>query len=370
MTRCKRCIMDTSDKEIYFDQNGICNHCHDYDKKKELFGYNLEKSPKEHQKIIDTIKKNEAGKEYDCIIGISGGVDSSFLLHHAIRSGLRVLAVHVDAGWNSDIAVKNIQKICRKLNVELHTIVVDWPSMKELQRAYMFSGLPNLDVPQDHVFLAAMYKYAVKNKIKYMLNGSNIATEGILPKSWAYAATDFRIIRDVFKKHKRFGNLKKFPHFGLLKFLYYNRKITKINLLNYLDYSKEMAIKTLSDEYGWEYYGGKHYESRFTKFFQSYYLPVKFGYDKRLAHLSSLIVGGELDRNKALEIFLNEKPYNELDYKNDRDYILKKLEISESDWDNIIKSRNKSENEYKNNKKILASLLDLYRYRFKSLKNK
>lgn len=357
MRRCTRCIMDESDPLIVFDAQGVCNHCHEYDEVVKDFGYNPKTSPKEHDAIIEMLKQEGQGKEYDCIIGISGGVDSCFLLHHAVTSGLRVLAVHVDAGWNSDTAVRNIHKLCKKLDVELHTIVIDWPTIKELQRAYMFSGVANLDIPQDHVFISAMYKYALKNKVKYMLNGSNLATEGILPNAWGYDNLDYENIKDIFKKHKRKGNLRKYPHFGVFKYyLYYLKRTERINLLNYIPYSKQEAIKTLSELYGWEYYGGKHFESRFTKFFQSYYLPVKFGYDKRMAHLASLVVGGEMTREEALKQFEHDQPYDEAGIVADRDYILKKLDISIEEWETIMASPNKTEDDYKNNKHILHRL--------------
>jgi N-acetyl sugar amidotransferase len=352
--------MDETDKLIQFDDNGVCNHCHEYDRNKKLLGYDTETSPKKHNQIITLLKQNGKKKEYDCILGLSGGVDSSYLLHHAVKNGLRVLAVHVDAGWNSEIAVKNIHKLCEKLNVELHTIVIDWPTIRELQRAYMFSGLPNLDIPQDHVFLAAIYDYARKNKIKYLLNGSNLATEGILPRSWGYSNIDFKSIQDVFHKFKRKGNLNKYPHFGLLKYIFcIKNKIIRIDLLNYINYSKKLAIYDLEKFYHWEYYGGKHFESRFTKFFQSYYLTTKFNYDKRLAHLSSLIVGGEISRDEALDEYLNKKPYNEESLIEDRNYILKKLGISFSEWGLIMASENKNENDYKNNKKMIAFIKNI-----------
>jgi N-acetyl sugar amidotransferase len=348
--------MDETDPLITFNENGICNNCTEFDKKQSLFGFKSHSFPHDHNQIINKLKLYGKNKDYDCIVGLSGGVDSSFLLHHAITNGLRVLAVHVDAGWNSDVAVKNIKKLCSKLNVDLHTIVIDWPTMKELQRAYMFSGLPNLDIPQDHVFLASLYKYALKNKVKYMLNGSNLATEGILPISWGYSNIDFTSINDIFLKFKRKGNLKKYPHFSLLKYFMYKKKVERIDLLNYINFSKTMAIDTLSKLYNWEYYGGKHFESRFTKFFQSYYLPVKFHYDKRLAHLSSLIVGGELSRESALDSFINNPPYKKDEYLEDRDFILKKLDLNHSDWEYIMKLQNKTEDDYKNHKTFLSFL--------------
>ena len=359
MKRCTRCIMDESDPTITFDEQGVCHHCHLYDDIKLTQGYDPLKSPKEHQQAVDAIKKAGEGKEYDCIIGISGGVDSCYLLHHAVQVGLRVLAVHVDAGWNSDTAVRNIHKLCKKLGVELHTVVIDWPTMKELQRAYMFSGLANLDIPQDHVFIAAVYQYALKHRVRAMLTGTNVATEGINPTAWGYDNLDYTSIKSVFKTYKRKGNLRKYPHFGIFKYIYYRHKTTRYELLNMIDYSKKEAIQTLSEKYGWEYYGGKHFESRFTKFFQSYYLPKKFGYDKRLAHLSSLVVSGEMTREEALHQFNYDQPYDESSVLEERDYILKKLDLTLDEWKDIMASPNKTEDDYKNNKQMIAKLMNL-----------
>ena len=349
---CTRCIMDTSDPDISFDENGICNHCREYDKKVEKYGYRGDDT--RLSKVVDAIKRDGKGKEYDCVLGISGGVDSAYMAYVASQLGLRILAIHVDAGWNSDIAVSNIRKLCEKLDIDLHTIVVDWPTMKELQRAYMFSGLANLDVPQDHAFMAGVYKYASKYKIKYMLNGSNLATEGILPKAWGYSALDYRCIKSVYKKCGRNKiSLKKYPKFSLLSYIIFHKKIIRVNLLNYVPYSKKMAMDILQKEFGWEYYGGKHYESRFTKFFQAYYLPKKFNYDKKRAHLSSLIVGGEMTREEALKEIEDHSEYTEEQQLEDRDYILKKLDISKEEWDQIMKMKNRTEDDYATNKNLI-----------------
>lgn len=366
LNRCVRCIMDQSDPNNIFDEHGVCNHCHNFDRVKKIV--EQEKKKKSFDFILNEIKQNNKNKKYDCILGLSGGVDSSYLLHLAVKSGLRVLVVHVDAGWNSDTAVSNIHKLCSKLNVELHTIVVDWPTMKELQRAYMFSGLPNLDVPQDHAFLAATMKFARKYSLKYMLNGSNIATEGILPSSWGYDAMDLKQIKDVFKKHKRKGNLINYPKIGLINYLR-SSLLNRVNLLNYVDYSKKAAIDLLQKEYGWEYYGGKHFESRFTKFFQSYFLPLKHGYDKRLAHISSLIVGGEITRDEGLDIYENNNSYNQSEIDSDKEYILKKLNLSEEEWDKILKTDVRNEFNYKNQIKEKTILKKIYSLTIKKLKN-
>ena len=363
---CTRCIMDESDPDIVFDNNGVCNHCHQYDYNLEKYGYN-EKNRDNFIKKIEEIKRYGKGKKYDCIIGISGGVDSSFLLHLAVTNGLRPLAVHVDAGWNTDTAVENIHRLCKKLNINLHTIVVDWATMMELQRAYMYSGLANLDIPQDHAFLAATYKYALKHNIKYMLNGGNMATESIMPKSWGYTWLDFKQIKAVFKIHARNGNLKLYPHFNVIPYYLIKRRIKRVNLLDSIPYSKKMAIDLLHSNYGWEYYGGKHFESRFTKFFQSHYLPEKFGYDKRRAHLSSMIVNGEISREDALIEMENDNFYLEETMIEDRDYVLKKLDIPLKDWEQIMKSKNKSAADYPSSVfvfKIIDYLKNLKGYKY------
>ena len=350
---CTRCIMDTTDPDITFDADGVCSNCRQYEKDAALYGYQKGKSGKKLKELVRQIRRDGRGKEYDCILGISGGVDSAYMAYAASRLGLRVLAVHVDAGWNTDIAVENIRKMCDHLKLDLHTVVIDWQAMKKIQRAYMFSGLPNLDVPQDHVFLAAMYQYADKYKVRYMLNGSNLATEGILPSAWGYAAIDFRNIKSVYRKYGDERNVfKKYPHFGILKYIYYQKAIIRVNLLNYIPYSKKAAMETLEKEFGWQYYGGKHFESRFTRFFQACYLPEKFGYDKKRAHLSSLIAGGEMTREEALKEMADTSAYPKEQMMEDLEYILKKLDISQAEWKQIMSAPARSEDDYANSKKL------------------
>lgn len=356
---CNRCIMDTnSDPLIKFDKQGVCNHCHGFDAVVSKLPQTDEERTFVFNKLVSDMKEHGKGKEFDCVLGISGGVDSAYLAYIAKKAGLRILAVHVDAGWNTDIAVENIKKLCSKLEIELHTIVVDWNTMKELQRAYLFSGLPNLDVPQDHAFLAGTYKFAKKYGIDYMLNGSNHQTEGILPPNYGYAAIDYRNIKDVYKKCGRGRvSLKKYPKMSLFTYsLMYLGKTRRVNLLNYVPYSKKMAIELLHREFDWNYYGGKHFESRFTKFFQSYYLPKKFGYEKKRAHISSLIVGGEISREEGLRDMADDSGYTEHQMIEDRDYILKKLDISIYEWDAMMAADNKTEDDYKNNKKLMRQM--------------
>jgi N-acetyl sugar amidotransferase len=329
--------MDTSDPEIKFDDKGNCNHCNSalYRLKKNWF------PDKNGEKIvagiIEKIKREERNNEFDCIIGLSGGVDSSYLAYFAVNKGLRPLVVHVDCGWNSEQAVKNIENVVKTLKIELHTFVVNWEEMKDLQRAFFKASLPDQDIPQDHAIFAALYNFADKNKIKYVFNGLNFATESIMPGNWGYQAMDYRHLKSI---HKRFGEkkLNDYPHVNFFKrYIYYTliKKMKIINPLNYIDYRKDEVIDTMKRELGWQYYGGKHHESRFTKFFQSYYLPVKFNFDKRRAHLSSLIVSGQISRDEALNK-MKENVYAENEIENDLEYVAKKLDWSPTEFKAII----------------------------------
>ena len=333
---CTRCVMDTSDPAIIFDEEGVCSCCRRYDEQKALRGYRAGESEKELEPLVTQIKAEGKGKEFDCIIGISGGVDSAYLAYTAHKLGLRMLAVHVDTGWNSEIAVRNIERLCDKLSLQLHTIVVDWPTMKELQRAYLLSGLANLDVPQDHLLVAAVYRFARQYGVRYVLNGTNIATEGAAsPFSRQISCMDFWHIRSVYRKWGRGKSLRKYDHLSLVQARWKFTAIQQVNLLNYVPYAKKDAIETLSREFGWEYYGGKHFESRFTKWFQSVYLPRKFGYDKRRYHLSCLVNNGEMTREEALAE-LAQPPYPEEQMREDEEYILKKLDISPDQWAKVM----------------------------------
>jgi len=250
----------------------------------------------------------------------------------AHEHGLRVLAVHVDTGWNSEMAVRNIERVCNGLGYELHTIVMDWPTMKELQRAYMLSGLANLDVPQDHLFCAAVYRFAKEYGVKYLLNGSNLATEGASPPfSAQHSYRDYWEIQSVYRKHGRGKSLKKYIHLNLREAWFGVPGVTKVNLLDYVPYTKKGAIEFLTQRFGWEYYGGKHFESRFTKWFQSVYLPQKFDYDKRRYHLTCLVMNGEMTREEAIDE-LSRPAYPVADMREDEEYILKKLDITPEQW--------------------------------------
>jgi len=355
--------MDTSDPEITFDDEGLCNHCKSATEIKERVWFPNDAGEKLLENIVKKIKEDGKNQEYDCVIGLSGGVDSSYLVCKAVKDyGLNPLAVHVDAGWNSELAVNNIENIVKKLNIDLFTHVVDWEEMKDLQVAFLKAGVANQDTPQDHAIYSAVYNFAVKNKIKYMLSGSNFATESILPISWGYDAADSKHLKAI---HKLFGKikLKSYPivNFFEQHFKYpYIHKFTVISPLNYMPYDKNEAIDYLEKNFGWRNYGGKHHESLFTKYFQAYYLPEMFGYDKRRAHLSSLIVSGQINRNAALEE-LTKPLYDDIKLKEDQDYVVRKLSLTEEAFRKIIEAPKHLYSEYPNSESLLAVKIKVFR---------
>lgn len=349
---CNRCVMDTSDPLIQFNELGICNHCQDFDKRAAYVWHPNEMGAKHLKKMVEDIKHKNKHKKYDCIIGLSGGIDSSYLAYWAVKeAGLRLLAVHVDGGWNTEAAVNNIEKIVKTLNIDLATTVVDWEIMRDLQVAFLKAGVSNQDTPQDHAFFAGLYNFAIQNNIQTILSGYNFATESVLPKAWGYSAMDFDQIKHI---HQLYGkkSLGNFPRISFLKnYIYYPyiKRLKVISPLNYMDYQKDKAIGILEKELGWKYYGGKHFESRFTKFFQSYWLPVRFGYDKRKAHLSSLILSNQMTRLDALRI-LEQPPFDEKYLNSEKEFIYKKLNLTEDEFNRCLMLEKTSENRYKTNR--------------------
>lgn len=337
---CKKTVMDTSDPWITFDDAGVCNYVNTYnewDKTQRIKGVAAQQKLDE---ISSFLRKEGKGKDYDCIMGLSGGVDSSYMCHFVTKVlGLRALVVHVDTGWNSELAVNNIQNIVQKLNLDLHTLVIDWEEMRDLQLSYFKSGIANLDVPQDHCFVASLYQEAEKYNIKYIMNGGNMATESILPPAWGYDANDTTNLLAIHKKYGSKG-LKSFPLVSFYKYLFwypYVKKMQVIRPLEYIDYNKKDVKDFLIKELGWRDYGGKHYESKFTKFFQAHYLPTKFGYDKRKAHLSSLIVSGQMTREEALEE-IKQPLYDPVELEEDKIYFAKKLGLTMDEYIVIMSS--------------------------------
>lgn len=337
--QCSRCVMDTSEISIVFDQNGVCNLCKEFDSVTKKNWFPNSEGEKLLQNMIESIKSSGVGKDYDCILGLSGGIDSSYMAIKVKEWGLRPLVVHVDAGWNSEIAVGNIEKIIKHCNYDLHTHVIDWEDMRDLQLAYLKSAVANQDVPQDHAFFAALYHYATRNNIKYILSGGNIATEGISPKTWHGSAMDAINLKAI---HRKFGTrkLKSYPTISFFEYyIYYPliRGMRTFRPLNYMPYDKDMAIDFLQKEIGWRPYGRKHGESVFTKLFQNYYLPTKFGFDKRKPHLSSLIVSGQMTREEALAE-LSSPLYDMNELETDIMYFCKKLRITRDEFEVYMKA--------------------------------
>jgi len=359
--QCVRCVMDTSDPEITFDERGYCNHCNDYFEKTSKRAYQGKSSDKKLAQLIENIKKSGKGNNYDCVIGVSGGVDSIYTAYLAKKLGLRPLAVHMDNGWNSELAVSNIEKILKKLEIDLYTLVLDWEEFRDLQLAFLKASVPEAETPTDIAIPAALHKVAAKYHIKYVLSGGNYATEGILPKNWHYNAKDVKYLKAI---HEKFGTkkLNTFPTFGFEKEMYYKiaKGVRMIYPLNYIPYNKQESMKIIEKELDWKYYGGKHHESIYTKFVQSYILPKKFGIDYRLATFSTQICAGEMTREEALTE-LSENPYDIVSVEEEKKYICKKLVISLDEFDEIMKLPTKSYKDYANDEKKLEFIYNVYR---------
>lgn len=329
--------MDTTDPCITFDTHGTCNHCIEFDTITSKNWFPNEEGHRLWLAITEQIKATGHGKDYDCILGLSGGVDSSYLALKVHEQGLRPLVVHVDAGWNSELAVANVKAIVDYCNFDLHTHVVDWEEMRDLQLAYLRAGVANQDVPQDHAFFASMYHFAIRNRIRYILSGGNLATEAIFPKSWHGSAMDAINLKAIHKQYgerplKTYSTISFFEYYIWYPFV---KGMRTIRPLNYMPYNKAQAEEELRLKVGWRSYGRKHGESLFTKFFQNYYLPERYGYDKRRPHLSSLIVSGQMTRDEAL-IKLAEPLYETGELEIDIEYLCKKLHLSRTQFDNIM----------------------------------
>lgn len=323
--------MDTSDSNITFDAAGVCDHCRGFEEHVRPNWHPDARGKAEVEKTVAAIKASGKGKEFDCILGLSGGLDSSYMLHLVVKEfGLRPLVFHVDGGWNSDIAVNNIEMLTKKLGLDLYTEVINWEEMRDLQLAFFKSGVPHLDIPQDMAFIATLYHFANKHGVKWILNGGNISTECVRnPKEWLYYGTDMAQFRDI---HGKFGTrkLKTYPTSSILFHKVYLRYVKQMKVFKPLDllpYTKALAIETLQREYGWKAYPQKHFESRFTKFFEAYWLPTRFGFDTRRVQYSSLILTGQMTRDDALAK-LESPAYDPATIDDDFAYIASKLRIS------------------------------------------
>ncbi len=328
---CSKTIMDTTDRRITFDENDVSDHALNFYKNVKPNWELLQNDSSGLNKIIDKIKKDGKGRDFDCIIGLSGGLDSSYMLHIIVNEfQLRPLVFHVDGGWNSEIAVHNIKVLIDKLNLDLFTEVINWEEMRDFQLAYFKSGLPNLDIPQDHAFIATLYNFANKYKVKYILNGGNISTECVRnPLEYFYYGTDMLQIFDIKRKYCN-TRMKTYPFSSIFRHKIYLKYFKRINVfkpLNYISYIKKDAIKLLKKNYNWKDYPQKHFESRFTRFYEGYWLPKRFNFDTRKVQLSSLILTNQITREEALEM-IDQPVFDSLTEKNELNFVSNKLEIN------------------------------------------
>lgn len=356
---CARCVMDETDPGISFDADGVCSHCIEFETlQRPRLKLDLEGEALLAQHV-QRIKTAGLGRPYDCIIGLSGGVDSSFVALRVVELGLRPLAVHVDTGWNSELAVGNIQRIVERLRIDLHTVVIDWDEMRDLQLAFFKAGIANCDVPQDHAFVAVLYRTAAKHGVRSLISGHNLATEAVLPEAWGYTSIDRR---HLFAIHKAHGSrpLRRFPTYSLFEYTFWWPYVRGLKIFPILDYGplydKAAAKARLAAELDWRDYGGKHHESRFTKFFQSYYLPHKFGFDKRKAHLSSLIVAGQMSRADA-RAELEKPPYDPATIDGDIEFVAKKLGVRPDEFRAILSAPPRTHLDYQSNAVLIERLL-------------
>ena len=338
---CSRCVSDTTIPSIRFDERGICNFCKRHDEMEKKFPLN-ELGEQKLNRVIEEIKAKGKNKDYDCIVGVSGGRDSTYTLYTAVKMGLRPLAVHFDNGWNSEIAVGNIKKATTKLDVDLHTVVADWEEFKDLQKSFLRASVPDAEIPTDYVIISVLYQTAAEIGTNYILNGHSFRTEGIAPIGWTYM--DGRYVKSV---HKKFGKaeLKSFPILSLSKLVYYVtiKRIIYVPLLQYMVYNQEQVGDILKKELDWVYYGGHHHENIYTHFFQSYLCPKKFNIDKRKLEYSALIRSGQMTREDALkEIRENPYPYD----KEIVDYTISKLGLTKEEFEEILSAKPKTFHDY------------------------
>ena len=352
---CTNCVMDTTDSKITFDNKGVCDHCNTYYSDILPNWHTDERGDLALKNIVKKLKKEGKGKDFDCLMGMSGGIDSSYLLYvMVVKYGLRPLVFHVDAGWNSQIAVNNIERLVEGLGLDLYTEVINWEEMKDLQLAFFKSGVSQIDTPQDHSFFATMYKFASKHNIKHILTGGNYSTECVRnPLEWMYYQSDSIQLKDIYKKHGT-GKLKDYPITKILWhkiYLPYVKGIKLIRPLDYIPYNKDDAMQLLVEKYGYQKYPQKHFESRFTRFYESYWLPKKFGYDTRKVQYSSLILTNQMTREDALEK-LKHPAYDPKTIKQDFEYIATKLGISVEELQSYMYAPNKTYKDYKSQENI------------------
>ncbi len=356
---CTRCVMDTSDPRIDFDADGVCHHCHSFDESRASRLLEGAEGARVWQESIAAMKAAGRGREYDCVVGISGGVDSTYVNYLVAKAGLRPLAVHLDNGWNSELATHNIEGALTRLGVDLHTHVIDWEEFRALQLAFLRASTPDSELPTDHAIFGLLLRTANKHRIPYIVTGMNFATESTNVPDWTYSPADWRYIRGIHRRHGS-GTLKTYPHFGLAYLLYTFgiRRVKLVSPLNYIPYDRQKAMEVLKTELGWRDYGGKHHESIYTRFFQSYILPRKFNIDKRRAHYSDRIKSGLMTRTDALEA-LEAPPCDPQLMNEDRQYALKKLRLKEAEFESIMSLPRRTFREFPNNDSLIRGLKSL-----------
>lgn len=338
-----------NDPDLVLNDQGICNHCLNYEAEEKKLPQTAEARASAFKEMIQEIKEKGRGKKYDAILGVSGGVDSTYLAWLCKENGLRVLLMHCDNGWNSELAVMNIQNLCTKTGYNLYTHVLDWESFKDLQLAFIKAGVVDIELPYDHALFMLMFKVAKKFGVPTVLSGHNLVTEGTyMPKSWVHDKKDLQNVLDI---HKKFGTIKlvNYPKMGIMQFLY-QTKTNNLNfykLLNYVDYHKDHVKQFIIEKLEWRDYGYKHYESIFTRFYQGYILPRRFNIDKRQYHLSTLIQSRQITREEAL-IEINKPKYNEDLLKTDYDFVLKKFGLTREQFEKYMDAPIKKHTEYKN----------------------
>lgn len=352
---CRSCVMDTTDLQIQFDAVGVCDHCRVFQQKILPSWVTDERGRQKIDAMVERIRAHGKGRDFDCIIGMSGGIDSSYLLHLAkTELNLRPLVFHVDAGWNSQEAVNNIERLIDQLELDLYTDVIDWEEMKDLQLAFFKSGVPHIDTPQDHAFFATMYKFAEQHNVRHILTGANYSTECIRnPIEWMYYQSDVVQLHDI---HRHFGTrpLVKFPTTSILRhkvYLPYIKRIEVVTPLNCLPYNKLEAMRLLADVYGWQPYPQKHFESRFTRFYEGYWLPQRFGYDVRRVQFSSLIMTGQMSRDDAIEK-LKVPPLDELTISQEKQFVASKLGITVGDLDGYFQLPKRSFRDFRSQENV------------------
>lgn len=354
---CKQCVMDTlGESEIVFDDQGVCEYCKSFRENEKIRMINEADRDELRKSIVEKIKIKGKRKKYDCIIGVSGGTDSTYVALKVKEWGLRPLAVHLDNGWNSELAVENIEKTLNKLDIDLYTHVIDWREFRNIQLSFLKASTPDIEIPTDHAINSILLKMAEKFGVKYVISGSNFNDEGAFPEAWAYGHLDFKYIKGI---HKKFGTnpIKTYPYLTASQLLYKIgiKRIKVVAILNYMHFNKQEARDILTKELGWRDYGGKHNESLYTKFVQEYILPIKFGIDVRKPYLSAPVLRGQLSREEALKQ-LEQPIASDKSRQEQRTYFLKKMGISEAEFEEIMKAPRKTRFDYKSNLKFINFL--------------